>query len=1026
MSLIAHWTMDNITGSTLTDEQGSYDGTIANMTQTVSGKFDDYLAGGDPTSVIREVDFGGDVPFKSISMWVKRGSLTKSDNFLRKGTTGALLYALATTYFVSIYDGSGVNSTDLTISDTTTWHHVVLVEGTDNNTHWIWVDGVKASAEITSNFAGVFNYLGMPTTTASGWVPGLDNAQVYDTKLTDAEIAILYAATSQDTVIFSTDKLFDYTIAATDIDTTLTDFPAVIVIDNSIGKGNFDATAVFDELGSDWTELIVTDAGMNKLYCEVEKWDDTGEVATLHVKVPSVSSSVDTVLTINYDSTNADNSAYIGVIGSTPGKDVWDSNFVGVWHMSQDPTGGAGCILDSTSNVNHGTPAGTWTAAKLVDGLVGKALDFTGGIYIDVADSASLDTLTGDLTFESFLDADTYENNGILYKGDLADSQGLYRLLAANVVNDWAVSLNDAAITSQGGTPASGWTNITGRYDQVTLDLFEDGVSVSSDAYTAAVTTDNNDLRIGAYYNSSFAFDGRIGEIRISKTDRSSDWIEVTNLSLTDALFTVSGGVLAINNYYEQGYELGPRLAAFYNQLYSDFLSSYYTQWYGDKDILKAHFVQWYKDRGLVNRSWEQVYGDKQALNKYWDLQYAITTTLKGHNVQAYNILQTLNKAFYEQIYGIKNSVFIKNYYASVYGIEADGTYLKQNNSLVIDGVDVDFIIAECEYSQSSYVGTLDVVIPSLPDWLNADFLQSMVFTAGTDVYQFVVTDKNKKETVKGMSLSVTGMSQGITLDFPYADPVLDSFTYGFASDMCIGLAALQGITFTWESPVDWVLSKDDINLTGESPLSGMRQIINSIGSILQSNPDGTMYSTPKDVINTHQYAAAYVDYFLTTGEDFISTETSPDKRSGFNTYSISNIADSSLYVIEIESISDFEKIVKVYQPVWDDTVIELSTSDLSSVTISRLADISNELICDSIEIINGSGVSSKPIYEVREHEYTGRTDLGGITTTEEGVVTCVTAGESILALKYFSRYRQWRVINTDVEQVQFILKTVE
>ena len=47
--------------------------------------------------------------------------------------------------------------------------------------------------------------------------------------------------------------------------------------------------------------------------------------------------------------------------------------------MAQDPSGTAPQILDSTSNHHHGTSNGSMTSADLVDGDLGKAIDFDGG-----------------------------------------------------------------------------------------------------------------------------------------------------------------------------------------------------------------------------------------------------------------------------------------------------------------------------------------------------------------------------------------------------------------------------------------------------------------------------------------------------------------------------------------------------------------------------------------------------------------------------------------------------------------------
>jgi len=54
---------------------------------------------------------------------------------------------------------------------------------------------------------------------------------------------------------------------------------------------------------------------------------------------------------------------------------LWDSNYKGVWHMNEDPTG---TIYDSTSNGNDLSSAGSMTSGDLVEGHIGRAIDFDG------------------------------------------------------------------------------------------------------------------------------------------------------------------------------------------------------------------------------------------------------------------------------------------------------------------------------------------------------------------------------------------------------------------------------------------------------------------------------------------------------------------------------------------------------------------------------------------------------------------------------------------------------------------------
>ncbi|MCK4529511.1 DUF2341 domain-containing protein, partial [candidate division WOR-3 bacterium] len=157
----------------------------------------------------------------------------------------------------------------------------------------------------------------------------------------------------------------------TNIDGDLSNFPILIKISNSSGIGSTNVTSIFTELGSDTNRkkvAITTSDGTTQCYVEIERFDYSNSVAWLWVKAPSVASGATTDFYLYYDNSKSDNTSYIGDTGDTPAQSVWDSNFKLVMHMAQDPNGDvAGAIKDSTSNVNHGTPAGAMTSADLVD-----------------------------------------------------------------------------------------------------------------------------------------------------------------------------------------------------------------------------------------------------------------------------------------------------------------------------------------------------------------------------------------------------------------------------------------------------------------------------------------------------------------------------------------------------------------------------------------------------------------------------------------------------------------------------------
>ena len=171
------------------------------------------------------------------------------------------------------------------------------------------------------------------------------------------------------------------TIDATKIDTTLTDLPVLVKLTNA----NFD----FTKARSDGYDIRFTESdGETLLKYERERHDDGSELAEYWIKVPSISSSVDTDIYIYYgkaDASDGENTT-----------NVWDSNFKAVWHMN-DLT--ASTIEDSTSNNHDGNKGGADNPAE-TDAKIAKGQDFDGNDSVLVPNHADWDFGTDDFTIE--------------------------------------------------------------------------------------------------------------------------------------------------------------------------------------------------------------------------------------------------------------------------------------------------------------------------------------------------------------------------------------------------------------------------------------------------------------------------------------------------------------------------------------------------------------------------------------------------------------------------------------------------
>lgn len=350
------------------------------------------------------------------------------------------------------------------------------------------------------------------------------------------------------------------TIDNANVDSDLSDFPVLIHISASSGSSSEDISAVFDELTSDANRkkiAVTEDDEVTQCYVEIEKWDDANEQAWLHVKVPSVTSGSTTTIYLYYDSAQADNTSYVGDTTDAVTHNVWDANFMSVWHMAQDPDGdGADAIKDSTSGGHDTTPAGSMTTADLVDAKVGKGIDFEGtDDRLYGADSADWDFSTNDFTLEAIIYitddlTGPIDTRRIMSRADLASVNGAW-YWGFGINSGWPSGHRMNMAARSGGTiynsnsdeltiNTSTYYHLVARKVSGTIYYYVDGVASGSDALNYD-TDGDQPLNLGvSIYSAAYHefMKGVLDELRVSDTSRSAAWIKATFYSLDDDIMT--------------------------------------------------------------------------------------------------------------------------------------------------------------------------------------------------------------------------------------------------------------------------------------------------------------------------------------------------------------------------------------------------------------------------------------------------------------------------------------------------------
>lgn len=201
-----------------------------------------------------------------------------------------------------------------------------------------------------------------------------------------------------------------------------------------------------------------------------------------------------------------------------------DTNTIGLWHFEEQNGSGA-YIKDSSSYTNHGTPTNT----NYLNGKIGKGRYFNGsGNYISVPDNSSLQ-ITDAITMQAWINPNTANSVGIIYKGSFADAQGDYQMTMYNYVPYCRFNNDALLLAANNAISANRWSHVVCTYDKNLgsnqVKLYINGHLNAQATYSTAIATSANNLYLGAYYSSVYALIGSLDEVRIDKTARGADEI---------------------------------------------------------------------------------------------------------------------------------------------------------------------------------------------------------------------------------------------------------------------------------------------------------------------------------------------------------------------------------------------------------------------------------------------------------------------------------------------------------------------
>jgi len=302
----------------------------------------------------------------------------------------------------------------------------------------------------------------------------------------------------------------DITISSSMTSATLTNFPVMIDITDS------DLAADAQTDGDD----IIFKLGDEALDFEIEYFNKGTGRLVAWVKIPTLSSTSNTVITMAYGNPNA---------GSSSTTRVWDE-FETVQHLANDPSS---TTYDSTANNHDGTSYGGLTSGNSVAGIGGYGISFDG--VNDVISIGQIDTNDwSQFTMSVWFYHNAADDERVFSKSSTTDPNYhiiTLRLDTSNRVNPRMRTNTESENVNGNVTAGTGaWHYVSWSWSasRQSVIAYLDGAPIIDDYVSGTTLYDedsvfvigNNDLTNSRWWN------GIVDEARLTTSLRSEAWID--------------------------------------------------------------------------------------------------------------------------------------------------------------------------------------------------------------------------------------------------------------------------------------------------------------------------------------------------------------------------------------------------------------------------------------------------------------------------------------------------------------------
>jgi hypothetical protein len=395
---------------------------------------------------------------------------------------------------------------------------VVLPAGIDTTHGYVYVPGTTVFQPVTNSSlvtidsvpAGVMPQIAYVADSSSA-----NNVIRYDVTVTEGDTSVITNSAWK----YSKSFTLVTTAAGANVYGDVYQFPVLF----RLSKNNFD----FSGSRMQGRDVHIVDSAGHIVSYEIEQWDSAGGNAALWLLIDTIQgNAVSKTYTLLWGNDGAEKD-------SSNGAKVFDTanGFAGVWHMNEIPAG-AQSVKDRTANGYNATPQPSMSSANLVDGVIGKGIGFN---RITDKLNAGIVNCTQSFSFGMWVNI----NNMATYCRLLFKDKSYtlwYDSDRKRLRAEFFHGTTWRGLNQDGGDsvtiPTNAWYYLVSTFDGNVIKLYVNGFLAATSnnlgGIYASASTDS--LYIGSDYLNRYAH-GVLDEVRIERTCRSPDWIQLCYLN---------------------------------------------------------------------------------------------------------------------------------------------------------------------------------------------------------------------------------------------------------------------------------------------------------------------------------------------------------------------------------------------------------------------------------------------------------------------------------------------------------------